>query len=75
MSKASEIEAPATTVQQPSTPRSMDIQSADAFNRLIASIRQSDKVKEQMQQRVRVQFLILWCLGFINTVDNLTLEK
>nr|XP_002122102.1 translational repressor ifet-1 [Ciona intestinalis] len=31
--------------------RSSDIHSTDAFNRLIASLRQSDKEKEQIQQR------------------------
>ena len=52
VSKPSEVEAPPSTAQQASTPRSLDVHGKDAFNRLIASIRATDKVKEQMQQRV-----------------------
>ena len=46
-------DAPSPTPQHtPSGSRSVDLHGTDAFNRLIASIRASDKVKEQMQQRV-----------------------
>jgi len=54
VSKSSE-EVPVSTIPQSTTPRSLDLQGTDAFNRLIASIRATDKVKEQMQQRVSRQ--------------------